>query len=79
MQTACNKRKIVRSYNDGSCLITSMEVVLLDRRDACIITKQTRLSEKARFKTAAKKKPCKQHGELDMLMSNVSSSIYQMP
>ncbi|KAJ0590257.1 hypothetical protein HanRHA438_Chr04g0191301 [Helianthus annuus] len=35
-------------------IITSIEVVLLERRDACIMMKKRRLSAKATFKTASK-------------------------
>lgn len=44
-------------------IITSTEVVLLERRDACIMMKQRRLNEKATFKTVSKHKICKKQKE----------------
>lgn len=42
--------------------VTSTEVVLLMRRLVCIITKQRRLSAKAKFRTASMYKICKKEG-----------------
>lgn len=52
-------------------IITSTEVVLLERRDAWIIMKQRRLSAKAKFKTASGYKICKKrcHSRLQLLRS----------
>lgn len=40
-------------------LITSTDVVLLNRRDTCIATKQRRLSAKAKLRTASRHTICK--------------------
>lgn len=41
-------------------------MVLLKRRDVCIITKQRRLSAKAKFKTASRHKICKKEESMRM-------------
>ena len=41
--------------------ITSTDVVLLDTREACMTTKQRRLSAKAKFRTASRYTICKEH------------------
>lgn len=44
---------------------TSTDVVLVDRREACITMKQRRLSAKAKLRTASMYTICKKHGNYE--------------